>query len=198
MVTSEIGGLVAAAAGGDDIAWGVLVDRFAPLIWAVARSHGLSTADAADVSQTTWLRLAEHVHTIREPERIAGWLRTTARNESIRILRCGRRDVPLAAAPEVPADEETCDAARRLLDNERDVSLWKAFESLPSRCKTLLRVLTTEPAPSYAEASEVLDIPIGSIGPTRGRCLQHLRKSKDMRSSEANGGPAAAVRRSPG
>jgi RNA polymerase sigma factor (sigma-70 family) len=145
-------------------------------VWSVARSHGLSTADAADVSQTTWLRLAEHAHGIHHPERIAGWLATTARNESIRILRSGHRDIPVGAREEVPMDEDASDVATHLLEEERDKELMKAFEKLPSRCKTLLRVLTAAPAPSYAEASEVLEMPIGSIGPTRARCLEHLRR----------------------
>ena len=173
---SALGDLVRAAAEGDDGAWEALVDRFAELVWAIARSHGLSTADAADVSQTTWLRLAEHVRAIRHPERIAGWLATTARNESIRILRRGHRDIPVGARHEVPMDVETSDVATRLLEEERDKALLQAFEKLPSRCKTLLRVLTAAPAPSYAQASEVLEMPIGSIGPTRARCLEHLRR----------------------
>jgi RNA polymerase sigma factor (sigma-70 family) len=169
--------LVLAAADGDDAAWEALVDRFAGLVWGVARSHGLSEADAADVSQSTWLRLAEHVRSIRQPERIAGWLATTARNESIRILRRGHRDIPVGTRHEVPMADEFSDVATRILEEERDVALLKAFETLPVRCKTLLRVLTAAPAPSYAEASQALDMPIGSIGPTRARCLQHLRRS---------------------
>lgn len=171
-----LGDLVRSAANGDDGAWEALVDRFADLVWAVARSHGLSAADAADVSQTTWLRLAEHGRAIHHPERIAGWLATTARNESIRILRRGHRDIPVGARYEVPMDVDRTDVASRLLEEERDRALMQAFEKLPSRCKTLLRVLTAAPAPSYAQASEVLEMPIGSIGPTRARCLEHLRR----------------------
>lgn len=188
-----VGDLVRAAAQGDDQAWEELVDRFAGLVWAVARSHGLSAADAADVSQSTWLKLAEHAPGIRQPERIGGWLATTARNESVRILRRGRRVVLVGGGQEVPVGEETSDVASRLLEEERDKELIQAFEALPSRCKTLLRVLTAAPAPSYAEASVVLEMPIGSIGPTRARCLQHLR-----RCTEVIGGrdePAATERR---
>jgi RNA polymerase sigma factor (sigma-70 family) len=168
--------LVLAAADGDDAAWEALVDRFAGLVWGVARSHGMSEADAADVSQSTWLKLAENVRSIRQPERIAGWLATTARNESIRILRRGHRDIPVGTRHEVPMADEVSDVAARMLEEERDMALMRAFETLPIRCKTLLRVLTAAPAPSYAEASQALDMPIGSIGPTRARCLQHLRR----------------------
>lgn len=168
--------LVLAAAEGDDDAWEALVERFAGLVWGVARSHGLSETDAADVSQSTWLRLAEHIRSIRQPERIAGWLATTARNESIRILRRGHRDIPVGTRHEVPMAEEVSDVATRMLEEERDIALMKAFETLPVRCQMLLRVLTAAPALSYAEASQALDMPIGSIGPTRARCLQHLRR----------------------
>lgn len=168
--------LVLAAADGEDAAWEALVDRFAGLVWGVARSHGLSEADAADVSQSTWLRLAENVRSVRQPERIAGWLATTARNESIRVLRRGHRDIPVGTRHEVPMAEDRTDVATRILNEERDIALMKAFETLPVRCQTLLRVLTAAPAPSYAEASQALDMPIGSIGPTRARCLQHLRR----------------------
>jgi RNA polymerase sigma factor (sigma-70 family) len=178
--SNSVGTLVRAAAVGDDDAWTGLVARFAGVIWAVARSHGLSNADAADVSQTTWLKLAEHVHRIREPDRVGAWLTTTARNESIRILRRGHRDIPMGAGCDIPMDEDPSDAAKRLLDEERDVSLMKAFEALPSRCKLLLRVLIAAQAPSYAEASVVLEMPIGSIGPTRARCLQHLRRGSGL------------------
>jgi len=171
-----VGVLVRAAADGDDDAWERLVHRFAGLIWAIARSHGLSTTDAADVSQSTWLKLAEHARGIREPDRVGGWLATTARNESIRILRRGHRDIPVGAFQDASVCEEASDLTTRVLEEERDKSLVRAFNALPSRCKSLLRVLTAVPAPSYAEASEVLDMPIGSIGPTRARCLEHLRR----------------------
>jgi len=168
--------LVRGAADGDDRACGRLGDRLAGLIWGSARSHGLSTADAGDVSQSTWLRFAEHARGIREPDRVGGWLATTARNESIRVLRRGHRDIPVGAFQDASVCEEASDLATRVLEEERDKSLVRAFNALPLRCKSLLRVLTAVPVPSYAEASEVLEMPIGSIGPTRARCLEHLRR----------------------
>lgn len=196
-MVGAVGAAVRAAAGGDDGAWESLVGRFAGVIWAVARSHGLSAADAADVSQTTWLRLAEHVHTIREPDRIGAWLTTTARNESIRILRRGHRDIPMGVGRDIPVEDDVADAARRLLDEERDISLMKAFDALPSRCKLLLRVLIAAQAPSYAEASVALEWPIGSIGPTRARCLQHLRRCSGLTSEGREKAEPTLTRRSP-
>ena len=177
MATVEIAGLVEGAAAGQPTAWDGLVERFAGLVWAVARGHGLSKADAADVSQTTWLRLAEHLHRIREPERIGAWLATTARNESLRMLRLARRQIPVEEVVELPAEHARSEAEGRVLDEERDAALWRAFESLSGPCKVLLRTLMADPAPSYGEVSVVLDMPIGSIGPKRNRCLQRLRNS---------------------
>src|SRR5215831_13070195 len=85
--------LVDQASAGDSDAWDELVDRFSGMVWAVARGHGLSSADAADVSQTTWLRLVEHLDRIREPERVGAWLATTARHECLRHVRAWRREI---------------------------------------------------------------------------------------------------------
>lgn len=159
---------------GDGAAWSRLVDRFSGLVWSVARSHGLDPVDAADVSQTTWLRLAEHVHQVREPERLGAWLATTARHESLRTLRCAARQVPVDFDLDlVEQDQEDVEAG--LLLEERDASLWRAFRSLEAPCQKLLRVLMADPRPTYAEVSAALGMPVGSIGPRRARCLEHLR-----------------------
>ena len=178
-VSTDLTKLVEAAAAREPGAWDALVERFAELIWAVARGQGLSPADAADVSQTTWLRLAEHLRNIREPERLAGWLATTARNEARRTLKRSRRQVPVELDGNLgrPATCEEPGLDQALLDDERDVALWRAFDALPVPCKLLLRTMITEPPPSYAEISEVLAIPVGSIGPRRNRCLEHLRRN---------------------
>ncbi len=167
--------LVMAVLSEEPGAWEALVRQFAGLIWSTARGLGLDAADASDVSQTTWLRLAEHLEDIREPERIGGWLATTARNESLRILRLAQRQIPVDPTWEAPGDGSASPVDSGLLANERDERLRRAFESLPSPCQLLLRVLMADPAPSYAEVSAVLDIPIGSIGPKRSRCLHRLR-----------------------
>ena len=167
-----------AAAAGDAAAWDALVDRFSELIWAVARGLGLSPADAADVSQTTWLRLAEHVGRLREPDRVGAWLATTARNEALRTLKRAARQVPTDWEVD-PARSRGYDEPpeQRILDDERNAALWQAFEGLSGPCKVLLRYLIVEPPPSYAEVSAVLDIPTGTIGPRRNRCLDNLRRS---------------------
>jgi RNA polymerase sigma factor (sigma-70 family) len=195
VATIEISGLVEGAAAGEPRAWDALVERFAGLVWAVARGHGLSSADAADVSQTTWLRLAEHLHRLREPERVGAWLATTARNESLRIQRLARRQVPVDAVDDLACDEGGPEVEGRLLDEERDAALWRAFESLSGPCKVLLRTLMADPSPSYGEVSVVLDMPIGSIGPRRSRCLQRLRNSAAFVATQGEGDRSDAPRR---
>lgn len=170
----EAAGLVRRAAEGDERAWEALVDRYADLVWSVARGFGLTPADAADISQTTWLRLAEHLRTLREPDRVGAWLITTARREALRTLRRSRHHVLVdsvdwsSGGPSAEIDDE-------LLAGERHVELWKAFDGLSGPCKALLRMLLTDPPPSYADVSAGLDMPMGSIGPTRARCLDRLR-----------------------
>src|SRR4051794_4119543 len=119
---AEVADLVRAAAEGDRDAWDALVDRYNGLVWSVARSHRLSTVDASDVVQTTWLRLVEHLGRLQDPERVGAWLATTARRESLRTLRHSARQVPTDEVPETPVDARP-DAA--LLLEERDRALWQ-------------------------------------------------------------------------
>jgi len=172
--------LVVAAAAGERWAWDELVSRFAGLVWSIPRDHGLSPADAADVSQTTWLRLAEHLDRIRDPERLCAWLATTARNESVRTLRRAQRQRPLDPASLSFIREDGRSVESGLLEAERDAALWRAFEALPSFCQVLLRTLMSDPAPSYADVSELLGMPVGSIGPKRNRCLDRLRRRSEF------------------
>jgi RNA polymerase sigma factor (sigma-70 family) len=169
--------LVHAAADGDQRAWEGLIARFGGLVWSVARAHGLSAADAADVSQTAWLRLVEHLHRLRDPERVGTWLASTTRHEALRTLRRGRRQLPVGDEAELEGSAPLVDSPEaRTLAAERSDLLWRAFAALPARCQALLRVLMADPPPSYQQVAVALDMPIGSIGPTRGRCVERLRQ----------------------
>ncbi len=170
----ELTELVSRAANGDGAAWNAIVDRFSSLVWATARAHRLSRDDAADVAQTTWLRLVEHLDRIREPERLGAWLATTARHESLRVIRRSTRERSSDEVDlfEAPADD-ALDAV--LVDPDRDGALWRAFAALSERCKSLLRLLMADEEPSYEEVGAALGMPVGAIGPTRGRCLEKLR-----------------------
>lgn len=175
MRVDDPGGLVRAAAAGDASAWDRLVDGFAGVVWAVTRTFGLDHMDAADVSQTTWLRLAEHLDRLQDPDRVGGWLVTTARREAMRVRERAARVVPVDDHDDdVDAALEDLDAA--LIRDERDVAVWAAFQETPEPCRSLLRVLLADPPPTYDEVSKALDMPIGSIGPRRQRCLAALRQ----------------------
>ena len=175
MLDTAIRELVRAAAEGDSEAWDALVERFGRLVWAITRAHGLGDADAADVSQTVWLRLAEHIGSLREPDRVGAWLATTARFECLRAVKHAARCVPVDIDFDQATPDEVPAADHDLLDAERDAELWQAFASMSLPCQRLLRTLIADPAPSYAEVSAALGMPVGSIGPRRARCLEHLR-----------------------
>lgn len=168
--------LVTAAAAGDSAAWNQLVDGYAGLVWSIIRGYRLSGENAADVSQTTWLRLVEQLPRLREPERVGGWLATTARRECLRVLRVGAREQPTDADTLDLGTADQPDADAALLRAEQAEVLWRCYEDMPARCRTLLRVLMTDPPPAYVEVAAALDMPVGSIGPTRRRCLEHLRR----------------------
>lgn len=167
--------LVEAAASGDQAAWNALVERHSPQLWRVARAHRLSSADAADVVQTTWLRLVEHLSEIRSGESIRYWLATTARRESLQTLRQAARCQP-SDDIDIAADVERTAVEDGLLREERAGCLWSAFMRLSARDQALLRLLAAVPPVSYAEISAALDMPLGSIGPTRARALDRLHR----------------------
>jgi RNA polymerase sigma factor (sigma-70 family) len=174
--------LVNAAAAGDQRAWDALVQAFGPMIWAIAHAHRLRDADAADVSQATWLALLEHLGDLNDQARLGAWLATTARRECLRVLRQKERRVLLGDdCPEhESSDPSPCD---ELLVSERDAALWRSFERLRPSDQALLRLLMAEPRPAYEEISAALDMPIGSIGPTRQRALARLREQLDSQNA---------------
>lgn len=167
-----------AAREGDQDAWNALIARYTGLVWSIARTYRLTGVDAADVVQTTWLRLIEHLDRLHNPSAVGTWLATTARHESVRVLRRRGRAVP--TDDEVRLEPRSSDVDvdgpdARLLREERDDALWTAFRQLPEACQQLLRVLFTDPVPTYEEVSAATGMPVGSIGPTRARCLRRLR-----------------------
>jgi RNA polymerase sigma factor (sigma-70 family) len=170
--------LVARARNGDKQAWDALVERYAPLIWSICRRHGLGDADADDVGQNVWLKLAGQLEKIRIPAALPGWLATTTRRECGRILRAapGSRDTGQAPAAETIPDDDARTAEDELLAAERHAALREAFADLPPCCQQLIALLTENPPPSYAQISARLGLPAGSIGPSRGRCLDKLRR----------------------
>lgn len=181
---ADVGALVRAAAGGDKAAWQALVERFGAMVWSITRGYRLSRADAADVSQTVWLRLAEHIGEINNPERVGAWLATAARRECLQNIRASTRTVPtgdMALFDEAGTNLNPTEAEVLRAEGERESAhrakmVWRALARLPERCQQLLRVLMASPPPSYVEVAAALDLPVGSIGPTRARCLRRLRQ----------------------
>ena len=172
------------------------MQRYAGLIWAICRSCSFRDSDAADVSQVVWLRLIENLSRLREPERLKSWLAVVTRNECIRVVRRAGREIvtDVAEGPHAAIDPSM---ERRLVTAERHVALCEAFDVLSPRCRSLLRALAADPRPSYDEVSELLSMPIGSIGPTRQRCLECLRRELERRDPGDGRVALRAARRRP-
>jgi RNA polymerase sigma factor (sigma-70 family) len=169
--------LVQRAADGHRWAWERLVAQYSRLIWAMTRDFKLAESDAADVVQATWLRLLEHIDRIEHPDRVGSWLATTARHECLRHLAARKRLVPVQDDDDALADavSRQPEVDERLLADERAQAVREALSSLPWRWQRLLELLMSDPPTSYLEISAQLDLPVGSIGPTRSRCLERLR-----------------------
>ena len=169
--------LVTRARNGDKQAWDALVERYAPLVWSICRRHRLGNADAQDVSQNVWLQLVGQLNKVRDPAALPGWLATTAQRESGKAQRAARRSLPLGHVLDtmrIPG-QQTGMAEHELLRAERDAALHEAFTRLPPSCQRLIAMLIEDPPVPYAQISAQLGIPVGSIGPSRGRCLEKLR-----------------------
>jgi RNA polymerase sigma factor (sigma-70 family) len=171
----RIAGLISAARAGNEQALGEIVTELSPLLWHIARAAGLSSGDAEDVVQTVWMRLVAHLDDIHDSAALTGWLVTTARRESWRVHAAGRKEVPTEheAFTELP-DPGARAEAQVILDEQRR-ALWVAIGRLSARCQELLRIIAFAPRPDYTAVAAQLGMPLGSIGPTRGRCLAKLR-----------------------
>jgi RNA polymerase sigma factor (sigma-70 family) len=190
--------LVAQAAAGDELAWGRLVERYAPLVWSICRRYQLGRPDIDDVAQGVWLLLLESLPTLRVPAALPGWLVTTTRRECLRVARRtrGRESTEVVLPAELPVDDHTEAVEEELLRAERRTALRAAFSELAQRCQRLLTMLLLDDPPAtYAVISAELDMPIGSIGPNRSRCLEALRRTTAMAAWFAtNGAGEAQVR----
>jgi RNA polymerase sigma factor (sigma-70 family) len=168
----EVGDLVASARRGDRGAWDELVARYSRLVLSVARTQGLRESDREDVGQVVWLKLAQNLDRLTNPDAVGAWLATTTRHESLRLGARGARELPSEGEVfDRIVDEQ--DVEESVLRAERDRELWGAFGRLSARCQSLLRLIVDD-CP-YEEISRTLAMPIGSIGPTRQRCLDKLR-----------------------
>jgi RNA polymerase sigma factor (sigma-70 family) len=178
-----VAALLRRAGEGDQSAWDALVDRYLPLVSSLIARHRLGGADADDVNQTVWLRLVEHLGDIREPQALPGWIATTTRNECLRVLRRGQRAVPVD--PQVPSALDrpvlVRDVEDVLVEELRLQALRQAVAELPAARRDLLLLLLADPPLPYSEISARLGMPVGSIGPTRARVLDQLRRNPALR-----------------
>lgn len=174
----EVGRLVRRCVAGDPRAWESLVRRFSSLVYSVARRAGLNADDAADCSQSVFIKLYQGLDRIDNPDALAGWLSVTAAREAYRLKRLSNKYVNLdeesRTLDDLVASEEA--AADELAEQSDHVfAITEAISQLKDKCRDLLTALYLVDSPSYQEISVRLKIPIGSIGPTRARCIESLR-----------------------
>lgn len=161
---------------GQPEALGELVDLLTPVLWQVARAHGCSRESAEDVVQDVWLRLVDHAADVRETAAVLGWLVISVKRDSWRSARLARRASYDESGTVDPGEAAEGPESLAIL-TERQQLLWESVEGLPERCRQLLRIVAFCDRPDYDEVSAALGMPRGSIGPTRGRCLEKLRRS---------------------
>jgi RNA polymerase sigma factor (sigma-70 family) len=175
---SVVRALVARARNGDKQAWDALVERYAPLIWSICRRHRLGRVDADDVGQSVWLRLVDQLDRVREPAALPGWIATTTRRECVRVLSAAQGPHATVYPLDIESlpDERAGSAEQELMAAERHAALREAFSQLPSGGQQLLALLIADPPTPYSDISAQLGIPVGSIGPTRSRYLDKMRR----------------------
>ena len=152
-----------------------IVAELSPLLWQVARIQGLDRPTAEDVVQTTWLRLLRNLKGIRTPESLVSWLITVTKREAWRVRNAGRGEQPVDDWVIAGLRDPAAEPDEHVLKDERRRALWAAFRHLSERCQALLRLVAFAHRPTYNDVATALGMPIGSIGPTRGRCLAKLR-----------------------
>ncbi|WP_447005381.1 RNA polymerase sigma factor [Saccharothrix isguenensis] len=170
---------VVAARDGDRRALDVLIADLTPLVWHVARGHGLDRNTAEDVVQTVWLALLRHLDRLIEPRALAGWLVVATRREAQRTWTPARREAALSDELAEQLESQYGLPEDAALVDDRDHRLWRAFGRLSQKCQELLRLTVLAGRAEYRAVAEALSMPRGSIGPTRGRCLTTLRTHLD-------------------
>ena len=170
---TRAGKAFAAYVNGDRERLSELVDLVTPVLWSAARSQGAGAPVCEDAIQTAFLQLVDRADSIKEPAAVLGWLVVVVKREVWRLCRGSRREIGVDEVPEAPAQQ--LDPESQSILSERQRILWQHISTLNPRCQELLRVIAFADRPDYAAIAESLGMPVGSIGPTRGRCLQKLR-----------------------
>jgi RNA polymerase sigma factor (sigma-70 family) len=165
----------AAYQDGDRTRMAELVDTVSPVLWRIARSYRLQPESAEDVVQNSWFALVRHAASVADPSAVLSWLIVTTRREAWRVAARAGRDQPIEPEHMDLADTRAELPEQAALRSVRDQALWRHVGALPERCRRLLSVIAFAERPDYAGIAAALGMPIGSIGPTRGRCLAQLR-----------------------
>jgi RNA polymerase sigma factor (sigma-70 family) len=194
---SSVGALIARVGDGDQEAWNEIIERYAPLVWSICVRYQLGRPDIDDVGQSVWLLLVENIGKLRDPAALPGWLATTTKRECLRILRATHRHDHADLPPEdqLPPNPDAVTIEQEVIAVERHAALRAAFAELPRACHELLSLLIDDPPLSYADISTALGVPIGSIGPTRARCLGRLRRSPHLIAILGDGAQHVEVRK---
>lgn len=172
--------LVTRASDGDKTAWDEIVERYAPLVWSICSRYRLDRVDANDVGQNVWLRLVEKLSTLREPAALPGWLATTTHRECLQAIRATEKQRKIERRVGSESDVVIPAVEQEILAAERNAAFRRALGQLSARCRRLLSMLLQDPPVPYAEISTTLSMPVGSIGPSRARCLEKLRRSPPL------------------
>jgi RNA polymerase sigma factor (sigma-70 family) len=174
-LATRAAGLFRGYRAGDSASMGELVTLLTPILWHTARGQRLDRETAEDVVQSAWLALVRSAESIADPQAILQWLIMTVRRESWRVMKRDGKVEPT----EFEADDVVSPLGEipeeQVLRDDGDSRLWQHIARLPDRCQALLRVIAFADRPDYAAVAEALGMPVGSIGPTRGRCLAKLR-----------------------
>ena len=177
MTDQETAELVQRAAAGDELAWRRLIAEFGPLLRHISSTYQLGEAEAADAVATAWFKLVEHIGSLRDGSAVPGWLVTTLRRECVARARTRSRERPVADFVGMDEPVHVVDFDRRLQVADQRRVLQRALMKFSESQRELLAMLFADPAPSYAEISRNLAVPIGSIGPMRSRLLDKLRQA---------------------
>jgi RNA polymerase sigma factor (sigma-70 family) len=176
--SGDLPDLAARAQAGDAVAWRCLVDHLKGVVWKVVLGFDIPDAERQDAFASTFFRLYERLSTVREPEKLPGWIATTARNEVYALLRSRKRLVPLDEIPMAQAQPDT--SSDNLLETEIRKALYRAYCELPAEGQAMLRALCADPPLTYEQIGQLLNMPHGSIGPTRQRYVERLRRSPHL------------------
>lgn len=179
--------LLGRAAEGDQGAWLQLVRQYAGLLRSVAASLRMAAGDAEDAAQTTWLGLLQNLDTLRDPNRVGGWLATAMRRNCLRLLRHSHTEWPVAEWDDHDRPDHLETIEDRLVRAERDHQLWQAVDRLPERQGQLVRVLFADPDTSYDDVARRMSIAVGTVGPARQRALRRLAQLLSQDRSSAAG-----------